>query len=111
MIKDFPENLEIIKKSLVKIGFTQEEAESQILEVGKIVTMAILKRLLIERASVEDLTPQNIQKYLESNFNQTYLKQVLEFESNKIVDDYLKAVTKDLASDAKQNFYQDIQEN
>lgn len=111
MAKDFPENLEIIKKSLVKIGFTLEEAEIQLQKVGKIVTMAIFQRLLKERAAVEDLTPQNIQKYLESNFNPTYLKQVLEFESNKIVDDYLKTVTQDLAPDTKQNFYQDIQEN
>lgn len=106
--KGYPENLEIIKTSLVKIGFTQEEAESQIASVGKIVTMAIFERLLKERAAVEELTPQNLQKYLEENFNSTYLKQVLEYESARIVEDYLRAVTKDLAKDTQKSFYQDI---
>ncbi len=111
MTKDFPENLEIIKTSLVKIGFSHDEAEDQIKLVGKIVTMAIFKRLLQERATVEELTPQNIQKYLQENFNTTYLKQVLEFESTKIVDNYLRVVAKDLPSEKKQNFYQDIGES
>ncbi|MBM2821105.1 MAG: hypothetical protein HW405_865, partial [Candidatus Berkelbacteria bacterium] len=40
------ERLETIKKSLQSIGFSVEEAEKQIEEVGKIVTMAILHRFL-----------------------------------------------------------------
>ena len=108
--KDFSTNLEIIKKSLVKIGFTLEEAETQIVEVGKIVTMAIFQRLIKERTPADDFTPQNIEKYLQSNFNSIYLKQVIEFESNKIVEDYLMAVTKDLPAPQKQDLYQQIKE-
>ena len=110
MAKDTKTKLEVVKKSLLSIGFSIEEAEIQIVEVGKIVTMAIFQRLLKERTPAEDLTPQNIQKYLESNFNSIYLKQVIEFESNKIVEDYLMAVTKDLPAPQKQDLYQQIKE-
>jgi len=110
MAKDTKTRLEVVKKSLLSLGFSIEEAETQIVEVGKIVTMAIFQRLLKERTPAEDLTPQNIQKYLQSNFNSIYIRQVIEFESNKIVEDYLLAVTKDLPAPQKQDFYQQIKE-
>lgn len=110
MAKDTKSKLEIVKRSLLSLGFSTEEAENQIIEVGKIVTMAIFQRLLKERTPADDLTPQNIEKYLRSNFNAIYLKQVIELESNKIVEEYLKVVTKDLPVSQKQDFYQQVQE-
>ena len=89
------DRLEIIKKSLVSTGFSLEEAEHQIEEVGKLVTMAILHRLLKEKTEVKELTVENIEKFLKENFNVQYLKLVVEEESNKIVEEYLKVVTPD----------------
>jgi len=86
-----PDRLEVIKKSLIAVGFSLEEAESQIEEVGKIITMAILHRLLKEKTEVKELTLENIEKFLKDNFTVQYLKLVVEEESQKIVQEYLKA--------------------
>jgi len=86
-----PDRLEAIKKSLIAVGFSLEEAEQQIEEVGKLITMAILHRLLQEKAEVKELTLGNIEKFLKDNFTVQYLKLVVEEESQKIVQEYLKA--------------------
>jgi len=88
-----PQKLELTKKSLISAGFSDEEAEVQINSVGKIITMAILHRLLKERAEISELTQDNIADFLKKNFNVKYLKIVVEEESNKIVEEYLKVVT------------------
>ena len=88
-----PQKLEVTKKSLTSVGFSEEEAEAQINSVGKIITMAILARLLKEKAEIKELTPANIADFLKKNFNAQYLKIVVEEESNKIVEEYLKVVT------------------
>ena len=98
---DVEKRLEILKKSLVAIGFSIQEAEKQIEEVGKIITMAILEKLLKEKAAAEKLTAQNFQDYLKSNFTAEYLKVVVDQESNRIVEEYRKAVSVDLPSDKK----------
>lgn len=101
--------LDIVKKSMVSIGFTIEEAEIQIVQVGKLVTMAILERLLKERAEIRDFTPDNLEDYLKKNFTAPYLKTVVEVESGRIVDGYLKSISQNLPPDVKDNFYQEIQ--
>lgn len=90
-----PEKLELTKKSLVSTGFSEDEAEAQINSVGKIITMAILHRLLKEKAEIKELTQDNIADFLKKNFNAQYLKIVVEEESNKIVEEYLKVVTQE----------------
>jgi len=98
---DIEKRLEILKKSLVNIGFSIEEAEKQIEEVGKIITMAILEKLLKEKTAAEKLTAQNFQNYLKSNFTAEYLKVVVDQESNRIVEEYRKAVSVNLPPDNK----------
>lgn len=89
----FTENLETTKKSLISIGFSLEEAEGQLEKVGKIITMAILQRLLKEKAPEIQLTPDNLKNYLEKNFNTAYIREVIDIESDKIVAEYLAVVT------------------
>lgn len=87
--------MEVIKKSLMSAGFSFEEAELQIEEVGKVITMAILHRLLKEKAAVKELTVENIEKFLKDNFTVQYLKLVVDEESNKIAEEYLEVVKKE----------------
>jgi len=102
---DLKVRLETIKKSLNSIGFTIEEAELQINEVGKLATMAILHRLLKERSTDQKLTPANLQQFLKSNFTPGYLAKVIEEESNRMIDGYLSAVSQNLPQVQKDNFY------
>lgn len=88
-----PQKLEVTKKSLISAGFSHDEAEAQINSVGKIITMAILHRLLKEKAEIKELTPDNIADFLNKNFNAEYLRVVVDEESNKIVEEYLKVVS------------------
>lgn len=94
MMADLTESLETTKKSLIAIGFSLEEAEEQVKKVGKIITMAILQRLLKEKSPETQLTPDNLKNYLEKNFNTTYIREVIDIESDKIVTEYLAVVTK-----------------
>lgn len=98
---DVEKRLEVLKNSLVNLGFSIQEAEKQIEEVGKIITMAILEKLLKEKTAIEKITVQNFQNYLKSNFTAEYLKIVVDQESNRIVEEYLKAVSVNLSPDKK----------
>ncbi len=102
------EKLELTKRSLTLLGFTEEEAEKQINEVGKLITMAIFQRLLKERSSQTDLTPENVKNYLKQNFTAQYVKEVIEIESVKIVEEYLKVVTQDVSPEQKEKFLAQI---
>ena len=104
MINQNAKKLEVIKKSLQSIGYSLEEAEKQIEHVGKVVTMAILHKLLAKYDEDRKLTPQDLEKFLRANFNATYLQVVIEEESDKIVKEYLKEVIFVLPKDKKATF-------
>lgn len=112
MASNTNQKLEIIKNSLSSIGYSVEEAENQIQEVGKLVIMAILHRLIQEKANVQlkNLTPQNIKKFLEENFNANYLRLVIQEESNNLIENYLNEITQDLPAGKKDSFFRQIQE-
>lgn len=100
--------LETIKKALQSIGYSLEEAEKQIEEVGKVVTMAILHKLL-QKHSDEKLTPQGLENFLKATYNAQYIRTVIDEESNNIVSEYLREVTMVLPQDQKEAFNQQIQ--
>ena len=108
MIKQEHQKLETIKKALQSIGYSIEEAEKQIEEVGKLMTMAILHKLL-QKHSGEKLTPQGLENFLRSTYNAAYIRTVIDEESNTIVTEYLKEITMVLPADKKDSFNKQIQ--
>lgn len=102
--------LETIKKALQSIGYSIEEAEKQIEEVGKVITMAILHKLL-QKHSGGKLTPQGLENFLKVTYNAQYIRTVIDEESNNIVSEYLREVTMVLPQDKKEAFNQQIPEN
>lgn len=110
MLQTNQDKLETIKKALQSIGYSLEEAEKQIEEVGKLMTMAILHKLL-QKHSGEKLTPQGLENFLRTTYNAAYIRTVIHEESNNIVSEYLREVTMVLPQDKKEAFYQQIPEN
>ena len=110
MLQTNQTKLETIKKALQSIGYSVEEAEKQIEEVGKLMTMAILHKLL-QKHSGEKLTPQGLENFLKITYNAQYIRTVINEESNNIVSEYLKEITMVLPADQKENFNNQIQTN
>jgi len=110
MLNQDKHKLETIKKSLQSIGYTLEEAENQIEEVGKLITMAILHKLLKKHGVDGKLTPEGLKEFLKERYNAMYLRVVIEEESNNIIQEYLKEITIVLSPDKKENFYRQVKE-
>ena len=110
MLETNKDKLETIKKALQSIGYSLEEAEKQIEEVGKLIMMAILQKLL-QKYSGEKLTPQGLENFLKITYNAQYIRTVIDEESNNIVSEYLKEVTIVLPQDKKKEFYQQLPGN
>ncbi len=110
MLSSNQPKLETIKKALQSIGYSIEEAEKQIEEVGKVITMAILHKLL-QKHSGEKLTPQGLENFLKVTYNAQYIRTVIDEESNNIVTEYLKEITMVLPADQKETFARQVREN
>ena len=108
MLKQEQQKLETIKKALQSVGYSLEEAEKQIEEVGKLMTMAILHKLL-QKHSGEKLTPQGLDNFLRQSYNAQYIRTVIDEESSNIVMEYLKEVTMVLSPEQKEKFTQQVQ--
>ncbi len=109
MLNQDKQKLETIKHALQSIGYTLEEAEKQIEEVGKLITMAILHKLLKKHSADGKLTPEGLKEFLKERYNAMYLRVVIEEESNNITQEYLREVTMVLSPDKKEDFYHRIQ--
>lgn len=102
------QKLETIKNALLGIGYSIEEVEIQIEEVGKLMTMAILHKLLKKHDYNGKLTPEGLKIFLKERYNSEYLKLVIEEESDNIIQEYLKEISLVLNEEKRNSLYKAI---
>lgn len=102
-------NLSVIKKAFLSIGYSQEETEKQISQLGLIVAFATIERLLKERPECDNLHSQELTLCLKSKYPPETIRKIAKEESGRLVNDFLKTITQALPEEKRQNFFQQIQ--
>ena len=105
---EIKQRLGVMKEALLTIGFRSEEAEKQITELGELILMTVLARVVRDK-NATNLTPDNLEKFLTESYRPEELKLLVDEESGKVVGEYLQTITSDLPEDKKQAFYSQIQ--
>jgi len=80
------------------------------LALGKVVFMTIIQKLMEEKGVIKDFTPSNIEKFLKENFTSEYLKTVIEAETNKVLEGYIKVTTSGMTQEQKNHFNAQIRQ-
>lgn len=93
--------------ALLSIGFSPENAEKQISELGSVITMSIMKKIIEENPD-QMLDDNNIQEFIKSKYTNEDIGKIVTEESGIVFMDYFKEVTKNLSDEEKQRFFDQL---
>ena len=88
--KDLDQFVQKIRGLFLSKGFTEKEFKKQLEELGSVIIMATLNKLLEQKPPAKKLdSEKEVLAYLKENFSQEEIKEALESESKKISEEYL----------------------
>jgi len=105
--KQMQEKKQKVINALVSIGFSASEAEKQISELGGVITMSILKKVIEENPN-QSLNDDNVQEFIQSRYTKDDIGKIVTEESAVVLMDYFKEVTKNLSEEEKQKFFDQL---
>jgi len=97
MANKLPEDLDNFIKKFQDLflakGFTEKEFKKQLEELGVVIIMAFLNKLLEQKPPAQKFaSEEEILSYLKKNFSQEEIKETMQSESKKISKEYLENV-------------------
>lgn len=91
------EGTQELKNALKMIGFTQNEIELQSQKLGELILKSIIIKLLqtkkVGQINVSN-NPKVLDEFIKNNFSKDELQEIVTKESQRIVGEYLQAITK-----------------
>ena len=93
-----------IKKAFLNLGFDDLEAEAQLRDLGKIIKMAILERLVLENPVKREQIIADPDLFIKDNFGGDYFENVTREVIRKTVSEYLDELTKSIDINKREQF-------
>lgn len=93
------------------LGFSKQGAERQISEIEKIIMAAIIKKMAEEKkVSLDTLNSEKkLTTFFQSFSDENKLKEIVEHESTRVLNEYFTTVTAGLANNERTHFYSTLQ--
>jgi hypothetical protein len=94
-------------QALLQLGFTQEEAQSQLKELNDLILVLVAKRIMDENPSVE-VTDSNLMDIVETKYGEERYQKLFSEVASVRIKGYFDAVTKDLTPIKRDAFFVEV---
>jgi len=98
------EKFEKMKSAMAFIGFSKEEAEKQINELGEIILMETMKKIIEDNPN-ENLNNENINDFIKNKYSEEEMIKISAEKSVLTIKNYLDEITSGLDENKKKYFY------
>mgnify|MGYP001594997885 FL=1 len=99
---------EKIKNALLSIGFSVEEADKQISELGKVIQLTVIEHIAAENKDDKLAFAKDPESYVKNRYDTQSLADIVSKVSGKVISEYFSEVTKDLPNSKRTEFFAKI---
>lgn len=105
---DVNKRLVKLKDALISLGYSHDEAQKQIDEVGEIAVMALLGKLIKDFPNQKEEIVNQTEKFISNKFPAGEFQLIVDEVSNETVKQYIYAVIENIDDEKKKRFLEKI---
>ena len=86
------ELIENLKAQFVERGFSEKNFQLQLQELGKLIIMSSLSRLIQQKPPSGQLTLEEANAHIANNFSQEEIQAIFADEARRLAEEYLRSI-------------------